>query len=567
MPATERELSHVAEAMKYARDVRDGKVSACVWVQKACQRQLDDLERWKTDGPWVWDRKAADRVCGIVERFPHIKGVWARAGNKLLLQPWQKFYLATIFGWKSREYGTRRYRTAYIEIPRKNAKSTVTCAVGLYLMACDDEPGAHVVAAANTRDQIIKTLFGDAQHMARREAGFRARFGVEVLAHLIAQPATASKFEALAAEDNNLDGLNIHGALIDELHAHRSRGLWDVLETATGSRSQPLIWAITTAGTNKASVCYEQHRHVRDILNRTVEDDTYFGIIYTIDEGDDPFDEASWPKANPNWGVSIYPESIRVMAARAQMMPSAQAAFLTKHLNVWVNADMAWLPHDAWGKCADPQMQLGDFEGQDCYIGIDLALGSDIAATVLLFPPAAGRDWYACFGRYYLPEDTIQRSENTHYQGWEAQGLLTETLGAVTDFDAILDDLTQFLERFRVREIASDPYKNIPLVNHLQQRGVTLPIIDVRPVPGMTTPAMLQMERLVMGRQLRHDGDPIMAWMVSNVTAHRPNPNVIQPRRDSSDRKIDGVMALLTALDRAMRQTPQPDYSMGLVII
>ena len=542
--------------MRYARDVVAGKQSACELTRLACQRNIDDLARWKDDGPWVFDKKAAERVIEIIERFPHIRGVWARAQNRLLLQPWQKFILAVTFGWKSREYGNRRFRTVYIEVPRKNAKSTLTSAVGLYLLACDDEPGAHVVSAAATRDQA-KIIFVDAQHMARREHGFQKRFGVRVLAHVIAQEESGSKFEAISAEDSNLDGLNIHAALIDELHAHKTRGVWDVLETATGARSQPLLWAITTAGVNRASVCYDQRSHIVDILRGTVADETYFGIIYGIDDGDDYFAEPTWIKANPNWGVSIYPEAIRSEAARAMSMPSAQTAFLTRHLNVWVNADHSWLDIRAWTKCADTGLTPESFAGEPCFVGIDLAIRSDIAAVVMLFPPNGERDWWAVFGRFYLPEEQIEKTENTHYQGWERAGRLIMTPGAVTDFEYILDDVVDYVTRFDVREVCCDPWKNLPLNAALQNRGVTVPLVEVRQSLQIFSPAMKEMEALVVSAKLRHDGDPLFTWMVSNVVCHRDSRDNIYPRKEAPERKIDGVTALLMCIDRAVRNSGQ----------
>ena len=211
--------------------------------------------------------------------------------------------------------------------------STLTSAIGLYLLACDGEQGAHIVSAASALHQA-KLVFTDAQLMARREAGFRQKFGVEVLAHSIVQIDTASRFEAMSAEYSNLDGLNLHAALIDELHAHSTRGLWDVLATATGSRTQPLIWAITTAGLDRASVCYDQRGHVCDILQRRVEDESYFGIIFTRDDGDDPFEEATWKKANPNYGISVHPEGLRADAKRAMQMPS---------LSRWPSSPSIWI--------------------------------------------------------------------------------------------------------------------------------------------------------------------------------------------------------------------------------
>jgi phage terminase large subunit-like protein len=561
MPTATRTYPYVGAALDYAHDVVSARVPACRWVRLACERQLRDLDTYKSkDDPFYFDAQAGNRVCDIVQRFPHIKGVWAQRRKRIELEPWQCFIVCSVFGWMCRATDTRRFRVAYIEVPRKNAKSTLTSALGNYLVACDGEAGAHVVSVANTRDQA-KLIFNDAQLMAKREPGFLSKFGVQVNAHTIVQAETASKFEALSAEHSNLDGLNIHAALIDELHAHPTRGLWDVLETATGSRAQSLIWAITTAGLNRASVCYEQRGHVIEILNGAVQDDSYFGIIYTIDDGDDPYAEESQIKANPNYGVSIYLDGLRTAAARAQTMPSQQNAYLTRHLNVWVNADSAWLPAGAWEKCADSNLEILDFEHQPCYLGLDLAFRSDIAALVAYFPPQGKRDWGAVFGYYYLPEDTIARAENAHYQGWESAGRLVSTPGPVTNFDYILDQVADFAARFEVVEIASDPYKNLPIVTGLQKQGLRMPIVDIRQSPPNMSPAMIELEGLVLSQKIHHDGDPILAWMMANVKCHRSG-DLIQPRKDSDEKKIDGVTALVMALSRAMKRggEAQADY-------
>lgn len=555
MPTATLTYPYVELAEKYVGAVLDGEVPACEFVRQACERQRRDLERW--DGvkgaPFYFDEKAANRVCDIISRFPHIKGVKAQERRKLELEPWQCFILSTVFGWMATASRTRRFRIAYIEVPRKNGKSSITSAVGLYMAACDGEAGAYVVSAANSRDQA-KLVFVDAQNMARREPGFRSKFGVQVMAHVIAVPDTASKFEALSAEHSNLDGLNLHAALIDELHAHPTRGLWDVLETATGSRSQPLIWAITTAGNNRGSVCYDQRTHVLNILNGRVEDESYFGIVYTIDAGDDPYTEEAQIKANPNFGISVYPEPLRHEAKRAQLMPSAQAAYLTKHLNVWINASIAWLPSGAWERCQDPELELEDFAHEACYIGLDLARRSDLTAMMICFPPAGRREWWAVFGRYYLPEQTITRSENTHYQGWESIGRLVSTTGVITDFDYIIDDLSDLASRFHVQEIVFDPHDAAPVYASLEKRGITVPKVDVKQSAANMSPAMIEMEGLVLSRKIRHDGDPVLAWMVSNVLCKRGNGDLMQPDKEADNKKIDGVTALLMCINRAVRR-------------
>lgn len=547
-------VSHSALAIEYAEAVASGSRSECQWVRLACKRFLTELKQWQgPDSPYYFDAAAADRVCGIVSRFPHIKGRWARNKEKLRLEPWQCFILCNVFGWKARDSGMRRFRIAYIEVPRKNAKSTIASAVGLYMLACDGEPGAHVVVAANTLQQA-RLLFNDAQHMARQEKGFQNRFGIEVFAHTVVQTQTASKFEAIAAEAGSLDGLNLHCILVDEVHAHGNRALWDVLETATGSRTQPLIWATTTAGMNRASICYELHSHLKEVLRGAVEDDVFFGMIYTRDDGDDPWLEATWRKCNPNYNISVFDSSIRPEAKRAQVMPSAQPAFLTKHCNIWVNAPSAWMPVGAWERCEDRTLYVEDFAREACYVGIDLAIRSDIAALMLAFPPVGMRDYWAVFGKFYLPEDTVNRSENTHYQGWEAAGRLVATEGNVTDFHAILGDLEDICSRFPVLEIAIDPYASGPLIVDIERAGLPKPV-EVRQSAANLSPAMLEMEGLILSRRMRHDGDPVLAWMASNVKVVRSG-DLMKPAKPAEDKKIDGIVALLMCVHRHMKSAP-----------
>jgi phage terminase large subunit-like protein len=558
VPTLTRTAPNVARGQSYAESAAAGQ-RGCGWVKRACQRHLNDLKRFAAkDAPFYFDAKAAELVCEVVQHFPHIHGVWAKHQKRIELEPWQAFILMSVFGWKARATGARRFRIVYIEVPRKNAKSTLTSAVGLYLLACDGEPGAHVVSAASALHQA-KLVFTDAQLMARKEAGYRSRFGVEVLAHAIVQQETASRFDALSAEYSNLDGLNLHAALVDELHAHATRGLWDVLITATGSRIQPLVWAITTAGLNRASVCYDQRNYVLDILEGRIEDDAYFGMVYTVDDGDDPWEEATWAKANPNYGVSVFPEGLRADAKRAMQMPSEQASFFTKHLNIWINAAITWLPAGAWDKCAEPKLEIEDFADEPCYVGIDLALRSDLAALMIAFPPTRQRDWWAVFGRYYLPEETVNRAENSHYQAWETMGRLTATPGVITDFDYIISNLGDVAAQHDVREIALDPYDAGPLVNDIEKAGLRKPV-EVRQTAPNMSPAMVELEGLVLSGKIRHDGDPVLAWMFSNVKVARSG-DLMKPTKESNEKKIDGVVALLMCIHRGMyRQGETQSY-------
>lgn len=555
-------MSHVAAAREYAQAVCSGAIPACKWVRLAAKRQLEDLERQHDeDWPYLFDEVAAERVCRFIELLPHIKGKWA--GQRLKLEPWQSFILTTVFGWREYDTGFRRFRTAYVEVPRKNAKSTLSSGVALYMLAMDGEAGAECYSAATTRDQA-RIVFNDAKRMAERQPAFRRRYGVGVHAHNLSIEATASKLEPLSAEGSSLDGLNVHLAVIDELHAHKTRAVFDVIETAMGARTQPLLWLITTAGSNRAGICYEQRGYVAKLLDQVVADETYFGIVYTLDEGDDWTKEKSWRKANPNYGVSVFPEDIARLCRKAQEMASAQNNFLTKRLNVWVNADTAWMDMRAWEHCAEPELTLDDFAGEPCWVGIDLASRVDIAAVTMLFV-RDGR--YHVFGRWYLPEDTVEEAGNSQYAGWATEGRLITTPGNVTDFGYIEQDLEELASVVEIREVAYDPFQATQFSQRMMERG--FPMVELRPTVLNFSEPMKQLEALVRERKLRHDGDPVLTWMVSNVVCHLDAKDNIYPRKERPENKIDGVVALIMSLNRALLHDTGPSTldTEGLVVL
>ncbi len=550
--------SYIAIAKQYAQSVVSGAIPACRWVQLACQRQLNDLARFKgKDSPYRFNPKLSDRngrgfhpadnLCAFIERLPHVKG--PLAGEPISLEPWQVFILTTVFGWVTPD-GKRRFRRSYIEVPRGNAKSTLSSAVALYMLAADHEGGAEVYSLATTRDQA-RIVFGDAQTMARRSPGFRTRFSVNVGAHNMHVLASGSKFEALSAEGSTLDGLNIHFGCVDELHAHKTRTVYDVVETGTGKRDNSLLWVITTAGSNRAGICYEVRTFVSKLLDGVFEDDTQFGIIYGLDDGDDWTNENALIKANPNWGISVRPEILGPLQAKAMQLPSAVNNFKTKHLNEWVNADTAWMDMRAWDACADTSLDIDNFIGQPCWIGLDLASKTDIAALILIFAHPEISDAYLTFGKYYLPEDTVHSAGNSQYSGWMRIDRLTVTPGNVIDFSWIEADLLDMASRFAIQAVAFDPFQATQLSTRMQAEG--LPMIEVRPTVLNFSEPMKILEALVLQKKLAHDGDPVLTWMASNVVAHLDVKDNIYPRKERPENKIDGIVALIMALSRAIK--------------
>lgn len=535
-------MSYAEVATEYAREVVDGTILSGKLAILACERHLRDLEK----GVWEYNESRAADICYFCEQMTHIKGEWARRGETLKLEPWQVFILCSVFGWVHPETQLRRFRTTYICVPRKCGKSFLTSAVGLYMLTADGEIGAECYSLATTKNQA-KIVFNDARMMVKKNTAFKDNYGIDVRVHNINIPQTASKFEALSADGGTLDGLNIHFGAIDELHAHKTRNLYEVIETGTGSRQQSILWAISTAGSDRSGICYEQQTYLQKILERKAEDDTYFGTVYSIDTDDDWTDPTVWQKANPNYGVSVYPEDMARLCRKAQEMPSAVNNFLTKRLNVWVNADSAWLNMQKWDGCGDHALDIDDFAGCDCYIGLDLASKVDMAAKVILF---FENDQYYLFGQFYLPEEAAEDSRNSQYSGWARDGRLTLTPGNVIDLDRIEDDIIDDMEKYNIIEVPYDPFQATQLSVHMLARDV--PMTEMRPTVLNFSEPMKELEALVLSGKIKHDGCPILSWMVSNTVCHMDAKDNVYPRKERQENLIDGVVAALMALGREM---------------
>ena len=548
MAETDKDYSKIAE--KYCKDILKGKIPAGKFVKAACKRQIDDLKQWAKTGLYKFDKEKASRVCEFIEGLPHIKG--PLTGQLIILEPWQIFILTTIFGWVNRKSGARRYRRAYIEVPKGNGKSSIAAGVGLYMLCADNEGGAECYSAARVRDQA-KIVFETAQHMARKTPELKKYFNVEVLAHAIVVLNEASTFSALSSDANSLDGKITHFAAVDELHAHRTREVYDTMEASIGKRTQPLLFVITTAGSNRAGICYEVRSFVIKTLTGKSKDESQFGIIYGLDKKDNWTTLKALKKANPNWGVSVDSETVIALQHKAMTMASAANNFKTKHLNEWVNADTAWMNMRKWEDCKDMDMDIEDFHGEPCYIALDLASKVNIAAKMKLFPrEIEGKIHYFLFGDYYLPRETVDRGENDQYSGWESLGLLHVTEGAVIDFDLIEEHLISECSLFDVKEIPYDPWQATQLATHLMAQEA--PMVEIRPTIQNFSESMKTLEALVLEKRLHHNGDPILEWMISNVVCHTDAKDNIYPRKEREENLIDGVVATLMALNRALAE-------------
>jgi phage terminase large subunit-like protein len=560
------QFPNVAEGFQYARDVLSGVIVAGLDVRLACQRHERDLAAIGTDWPYTFVAARAERALRAMQLFREIKG--PRSGKRLRLQPWQRFVYASIFGWVDKDTHTRRFSYAFIAVPRGNGKSTAAAPLALYMLALDGEGGAEVYAAAVTREQA-RIVFAMAQFMCRRDPEFRQRYGVTVHGHVITQESSASTFAPLSRDADALDGKNVHLAVLDELAKHKTREVHDVLLTGTGKRLQPLMMCITTAASNQTGIGYEVWRESQRLLRREIENERMFAIIYTIDEDDDWRDPNSWRKANPNWGVSVNPDTIATLCKRAENIASQQNAFKQKHLNVWTSAAVQWLSSIDWNACADASLEEASLAGEQCVAGLDLASKVDLAAYVKLFRRMIDGRWhYYAFPAFYLPLDVIRAQRNPNYETWHAKGLLRCSLveTATTDYTVIEADVSADHERYGFLDIAYDPYQAKMLAANLERSGI--PVIEVRPTVPNFSPAMKELEALVLQRRFHHTGNEVLDWNINCVEAWSDHKDNVYPRKDKTDgqAKIDGAVALLMALARFMALDTEPQFDADAMI-
>lgn len=537
-------------ARQYASDVVGGEIVACRYVKLACQRFLNDLDRQGDDDwPYVFDEAKADRAVKFMQLMPHTKGKWSASKSKLVFEPWQVFIEANIFGWVKKDTGKRRFREAYEEIPRKNGKSARLAARGIYLFAADGESGAEVYSGATTEKQAFE-VFRPAWMMAHKLENLRNRFGIELSGNQknpgpMFVMEDMSKFETVIG--NPGDGASPHAALVDEYHEHDTDALVDTMQTGMGAREQPLLSIITTAGSNLGGPCYEKRRDVIRILEGQTVDETIFGIIYTLDEEDPWDDPASLVKANPNYGISVFPDFLLAQLQQAKRSASKQNAFRTKHLNQWVGARTVWMNMLAWQR-QKRDFTIADMAGCRCWMALDLASKKDVAALVMLFEKAGQ---FYCTPRFYAPEAAAE--ENEKYQNFALEGHLVLTPGSMTDYAFIEADILDLAKQIDLQDAAFDDWQANYLITRLS--NTSIPVVDFNQTMKSMSDPMKEVEARVIARTLWHDGNPVMTWMMGNVAAKIDAKENIYPRKENDNDpncKIDGPVALIMAMGRAL---------------
>ncbi|WP_024409990.1 terminase large subunit [Streptococcus suis] len=497
-----------------------------------------------------YDEAKADRAVTFINNLSHTKGKWA--GKRFDLLPWQEQIVRDLFG-IVKEDGNRQFLTAYIEIPKKNGKSELAAAIALYLLYADNEASAEVYGAACDRNQA-SIVFDVAKQMVQMSRPLEKRSKIMGATKRIVNYSNAGFYQVLSAETGTKHGLNVSGLVFDEIHAQPNRHLYDVLTKGSGdAREQPLFFIITTAGTDRNSICYELHSKALDILNGRKKDTSFYPVVYGLSDEDDWNDEANWRRANPSLGHTIGIDRVREAYQQALDNPAEENVFKQLRLNMWTSSSVAWIPEHVYAKGNDP-IQYESLKGRSCYAGLDLSSTSDITAFVLVFPPRFEEENYIVLPFFWLPEDTLElrcRRDHVLYDVWERQGYIKTTEGNVVHYGFIEKFIEDLSEIYHIKEIAYDRWNATQMVQNLEGMGLTM-VPFGQGYKDMSPPSK-ELYKLMMEGKIQHGGHPVLKWMGQNVVMRQDPAGNIKPDKEKSVEKIDGIVALIMGLDRCIR--------------
>lgn len=502
---------------------------------------------WDDRKDFYFDRVAAYNAITFFEtELVHVKG--PLAGQRLTLERWQRRFIRRLYGWKRRDDGTRRYRTAFIFVPRKNGKSFLGAGIALYGLVADGEMGAECVSAAVDREQA-RVIFDVAKQIVQLNP--RLSKIITVYAKTLVVHKTASKYSVLSADVENKHGANPSTIVFDELHTQPNGDLVSVLKTGTGARAQPLTVFFTTAGHDKNSVCFEYYLKAKQVAAEPWRDPTFLPLIFEATPQDDWKDPAVWKKANPNYGISINPVNFQVSFNEACENKRLENDFKRLHLNMWTEQLERWIPMDQWDDCGEKQFTERDLEDLICIGGLDLSSKIDLTCFVLLFIDDDGNVYVLPF--FWLPQADIQLKEekdNVPYREWAKAGYIELTPGDIIDYAYIRKKINALGDRFRIREIAFDPYRAEQIAVQLGQDGFVM--VEVRQgFPKLSEPSK-ELEALLQARKFRHNGHPILRWMAQNAAAEVNAQGDIMPSKKLAKQRMDGIAATVTALSRVI---------------
>jgi phage terminase large subunit-like protein len=550
-------------AKTYALDVISGRIPAADLTKMACQRHLNDLQASidNPDYPFVFnpvlereekEYRPADRVCGFIEQLKHTKGAWK--GRNIDLEPWQVFCLAVPFGWIRKGDLFRRFTEIYLEVPRKNGKSIIAAGIGLYMLLYDGEGGAEVYSGASSKKQAIE-VFAPAWLMCKGDSELQEHFGINIWGK---KPDGGqltlddySKFEMLIG--NPPDGSSPSCALVDEYHEHPDNRLFDTMETGMGARAQPMLVVTTTAGTDISSACYDKRLQVESILKREEgkDNDSIFGIIYTINEKDKWDDIENWKKANPNYGVSVFEHYLIKKLKGAIQQASKQNITRCKHLNQWMNAGTAFFNMLEVEKSVDHYLKIEDFKGKPCWVGLDIASKKDLAAVCAVFKENHnGKDHYYWFAWSYLPEKALEDEKSAHYRKWKEEGWLEVCGDARLNFQVIENRIKTLAREHDVMEVPHDPWNAAQMAGNLLEEKIQMVEIP-QTVTNFTEPTK-EMDALISDQAMHFPNNPVIKWCLSNVVVKYDKKDNVFPYKERPEQKIDVAIGGIMALGRAM---------------
>lgn len=544
----------------YGLPVLRGQIVVGRLVYLAVLRHYEDLEVGHLRGLKFVPEHGWHVIQYIERFFVHSKG--PLAGQPLKLDPWQKFWTAVLFGWRWADTGLRRFTRAYEEVARKNGKSTWKGPQGAYLWMMDGEIGAEVYAVATTRAQamtVFKPAFDNIKRWCRRSPGAQRSFKVYEGLNQEKVTMDTSVFAPIPANADNLDGLNPSAIMFDELHAQKSRDVWDVMESALGARSQPLMSAITTAGFILDGICMEVRNYLISVLEGSREDDSFFGYVYTLDADDDPLDERVWVKSNPGLGLSKTLNYMRTQARKAAALPSALANFKTKDLNIWCNSAEGWFDIAVWDKGGRKKFTPDMLKGRRCFGGLDLASTRDLTALSLVFPPESDDEPWIVLVWHWCPQSKIDAQEADDaapYKRWASDGWLSATDGNVTDYKPVKEKILEVMREFDLVELGFDRWNAQQLANELIDLDV--PLVEVPQNTGGMYPGSKRLEELVYSQRIQHGGNPVLRYCAQNVALLFDSNGNFRPdkKRSKLNGRIDGIVATVMAMSRAVVNDP-----------
>lgn len=541
---------HIQDVFNYADSVIARRKPACELERLACQRFYDGLER---ESNYLFRQDLAVRIIDYTHLLKHVKGKWAGKRQPLVLEPWQKFIFANLFGWVHKKSGLRQYRRAYVKVPRKNGKTFgIAVPIGLYMFTAENEHGAEIYCGANSEAQAWE-VFRPARQLCENTSALRKTFLIQVNARNM-EARFGARFQPVIGKPG--DGASPSCAIHDEYHEAADSSQYDTMATGMGAREQPLQLVITTAGTNIESPCYQLEREVERVLRGEVVNDEVFGMIYGLDKDDDWTTEEALIKANPNYGVSVGADFLKAAQKYAIQNSSKQNAFKTKHLNIWCWAKLAYFNAQKWLELGDTALKIEDFKDDECFVGLDLAKIHDLSSIVTVFRRHIdGQLHYYVFSKNYLPEETIA-SENVpelkeKYTRWYIDGHLFPGGEAEMDLSIIANEVIAMQQDgYNIQEVPHDPHLAFQITKDLAEVGLVP--VEMRQHGTYLGPGMREIEAAIAAGRIHHDGNPVTSWCIGNVLGKEFSNGGLMPAKENSASKIDAATALIMAVARAM---------------